>query len=140
MRVCHDRLHLIVVRFYLFAQGFQQFGRGIPYPAGKEAMLGLQVHIVASAQRLAPTLGSYEHPKPLLIRSLVFRETRIAVDTPDTVFGLQVADSGVILAQTMDELRGEVHEAIVAGLVLRLVGIEPLAVIIHRKLREEGKN
>ena len=103
-------------------------------------MPGLQVHIVASSLRMSPTLRGDEDPKPLLVGGFVLREANITIDAPDTVLGLEVAHRGVELCKAMDELGGEVHEAIVASLVLRLVCIEPLTVVVQSELREERKN
>ena len=136
----HDFLHFFVVRLYLFAQGFQQFFVRVPYPAGEKAMPGLQVDVVAATLRVAPALRGNEHTEPLLVGGFVLREAYIAVYAPDTIFGLQVSDRGVVLAEATDELGGEIHEATVAGLVLRLVGIEPLAVVVHRELGKERKD
>jgi hypothetical protein len=99
-------------------------------------MVWLQVQIIASTQGFLAfriDIGT----KVILIRRLVWRETRITIEAISTIFDLQMSNLGIKTYNTLQSLSNTTLELSPYNLIFRLVLLKPGTVIIGHHLAQE---
>ena len=119
----------------LVADGLQHGRVGHVHPRAKHVvaeifrLLGFKVEVVAAQHRFL-AFGTDEHAEVGLVRPLVGREARVAVEAIGAVFQSQAFAVVVELLHAGNDLLGQGIEIGLCRLVLFLMLLEPRAVVV----------
>ncbi len=144
--LCEDGLELVGTVEDFLTDGGELCGRGHVDAAAEgaaalQAVVALPELEVVAGDALGAVASDGEEAGDVgLVGALVGGETEVAVDAVDALLGLQVAEGGVEGRHGVDEGLGEEDELVADGGPARLVVVEPVAIVVHQEVVEEGES
>lgn len=111
------------------AHGSHQRSREAPDSAGEQACVGLEVEVVTAVQRFLPVRID-EGTEVAFVGGFVRRETYVSIDAVGTVFHIEAGSFRLELGDSVNEALYDFVELLLCLLVSRLVGCEPITVVV----------
>ncbi len=114
----------------------QRVRRRHVHPARNEAVAGRDLDVVPRAVHLAPAVGD-ERAEVRLVRRLVLREPRVAVDPEQAVLGHLLDDRRIERCNLRDHEVRELDELRLRGLILLPMLVEPAPAVVRLETAQE---